>query len=267
MADIQYTPDTPQINTESQQLSHYASITNISSWQEVLDCYAQLKQLVQPKKVFLVLDDLGQASYTSMHATQDEDLYFDSNQYLQDIEDKEWDIVYKNVCLPLELEHYTQQLSLPEHQKSIADFADKMDLYDEDDFKTIIYLNQNPLPALEQELVVKVANVATDALKLAILPNGYFSCDFNPFENFAIIKCLEHYGLEFIGLGAALLGWVKTEYFDPNKIDALMEDLVSIYHFSPQYQQQLRELILTQNYLILPYTESPQEYLDFYVDE
>lgn len=262
MAEIKLNENVDNIHPISHQLKHYASITNIESWQQVLACYAQLKQQVAPQKVFLVLEYEAQAEYTSMHATEDDRLYFETDQYLQDIEvnDPKWEETYQNICLPKQLEHYIEQLSRADYQKSISDFSEKMQHYDHDDFNAIIDFNLNPLLAIDKPMVVKVADVASDPLKLAILPNGYFAYDFDPFENLAILKCLDGHGFEFIGLGAVLMGWVKTSRFNPDHVDALLKDIVTIYHLSADYQAQLRSLILDNNYLILPYCESPQEY-------
>lgn len=111
--------------------------------------------------------------------------------------------------------------------------------------------------------MVKVAVVETEALKLAMMPNGYFSCDFDPFENYALIQKMQHYGFEFIGLGAALLGWIKTADFNAEKIEDLIQDLALIYPLNLSHQKAMQHLILKNNYLILPYSESPQEYLGY----
>lgn len=264
MAKINLISVPENIDPEPYQIHHYANITDIESWQDLLNAYTDLKQHVVPKKVFLVLDDQNQAEYTSGHATQHDELHFDIGEYLEGVDDKKWDEVFYNQCLPLQLKHYTQQLNHFDHQKQLSDLAEKMQHYDENDLNTILCMNQNPLPVMDKEIKVKIAYVETDALKLAIMPNGYFFCDFSPFENFAILKCLENYGFEFVGLGAALLGWIKTEQFNPLKINQLMQDLSRIYPFKLPEISQLEALILENNYLILPYSESPQEYMDCY---
>ncbi|MBP8006192.1 MAG: hypothetical protein KAZ18_04775 [Acinetobacter sp.] len=255
-----------QINDGAHQLNHSATITNIETWQSLLDCYLQIKQEVVPKRVFLVLDDVHQAEYTSMHTTHNKPLYFDDAPYLGHIyaNDQDFEYVYANVVSLLSVQHYTQQFKQPEHQKTFDDLSKKMRHYNADDLITIIRINENPLPVMDQEMSVKVAEVESEVLKFAWLPNGYFVSDFDPFENFAIIQRMQHYGFEFIGLGAALLGWIKTPVFKDATINGLIQDLSLIYHFDLETQNAMKELILKNNYLILPYTESPQEYLDYY---
>ncbi|WPO67920.1 hypothetical protein SDC64_03000 [Acinetobacter haemolyticus] len=256
-----------QIELDVHQLNHYANIVEIQTWNELVDCYLLIKQQVSPKKVFLILDYASQAEYTSMHAIEDERLYLDIHQYLDhiDVNDPTYEQVYQNVCLLKEFRHYIRQLSSVENQQAFESLVGKMQHYDREDFQTLLYLNQNPLAAMDKEIVVKVAQVETEALKLAMMPNGYFSCDFDPFENFSIIQRIQQYGFEFIGLGAVLLGWIKTSAFKDENIHDLIKDLTHLYHLDLTTQKQMAILILKNDYLILSYSESPKEYLDYYV--
>lgn len=254
-----------QLSLVAHQLVHYADIVDIQNWDELLECYFSIKKDVAAKKVFLVLDDRSQAEYTSMHAVEDERLYVDYGDDLKDIDvnDPKWELTYQNVCMPKQLQHYIQQLSNIENQCEIESLFKKMQHYDEHDLQAVIYLNQDFAPSMDTEIVVKVAEIETESLKIAMMPNGYFTCDFDPFENFAIIQRMQHYGYEFMGLGAALLGWVKTDEFRAEKIEDLMQDLSVIYPLDSAHQMALKKLILKNNYLILPYSESPQEYLGY----
>ncbi|MCH7378992.1 MULTISPECIES: hypothetical protein [Acinetobacter] len=254
-----------QIDLEVHQFNHYADIVEIQSWAELLECYRSLKQDVYPKKVFLVLDDAAQAKYTSMHAVEDDRLYVDFSDDLKGIEvnDPRWEQTYQNVCVPKQLQHYLQQLNDPAQQQRFESLAEKMQHYDENDLEALLYFNQHLLISLDSVIAVKVADIETEALKLAMLPNGYFSCDFDPFENYALIQKMQHYGFEFIGLGAALLGWTKTPDFKAEKMNDLIQDLALIYPLDFAHQKAMKDLILKNDYLILPYSESPQEYLGY----
>ncbi|WP_336042223.1 hypothetical protein [Acinetobacter dispersus] len=254
-----------EIDLDVHQFNHFADIVEIQSWAELLECYRSLKEDVYPKKVFLVLDDRAQAEYTSMHAVEDDRLYVDFSDDLKGIEvdDPRWEQSYQNVCVPKQLQHYLQQLNDPAQQQRFESLAEKMQHYDDNDLEALLYFNQNLLISLDSVIEVKVADIETEALKLAMLPNGYFSCDFDPFENYALIQKMQHYGFEFIGLGAALLGWIKTPDFKAEKIEDLVQDLALIYPLDSVHQKAMKDLILKNNYLILPYSESPQEYLGY----
>lgn len=256
-----------QIDLDVHQFNHYADIVEIQSWDELADSYLLIKQQVSPKKVFLILDYASQAEYTSMHAIQDKRLYLDFYQYLDhiDVNDPKYEQVYQNICAPKELRHHVRQLSDVKNQNAFESLAKKMQHYDEEDLQSLLYFNQNPLAAMDTEIRVKVAEIETESLKLAMMPNGYFACDFDSFENFSIIQRMQHYGFEFIGLGAVLLGWIKTSAFKDENIHDLISDLTLLYHLDQITQDQMKDLILKNNYLILPYSESPKEYLDYYV--
>lgn len=70
------------------------------------------------------------------------------------------------------------------------------------------------------------------------------------------------FALEYLGLGASLLFFVKTAQFDHNKINALFKQLELIYLFPEAITVQLKQLLLEQQHLILPYVEA-LEMFDF----
>ncbi|RZG77522.1 hypothetical protein [Acinetobacter sp. WCHAc060025] len=252
----------PEINQDEFDLNEYGQIHEMADWQGVLDIYLQLKKDVYPKKVFVVLDDVGQAMYTSMHATQNDDLYFDLEEQFKDVSENDFKQIEAQQGVH-EVNYYVKQLLKDKNIIEIKDLKNCLK-YDTDDFKVICQMNHAPLAVLESELRIKLVDVETEVLKFAVLPNGYFSCDLQPFESFAIIQLLEKFGFEFLGLGASLLGFVKTESFKIEKSTALIDELNQVYHFDLSTQNTLIQHIKTQNYLILTYTESPQEYADFY---
>ena len=260
MAQRQYLQLDPKQNLARQQLEHFASITDIQAWSEVLTHYAALKQAHPQQKVLLILDDAGQCAYTAMHAGMGDDLYFDFDES-QDFQNLSAD---ERVLVEEDFELYAfnfrlQQLQKPALQQDLTAFATKL-VYDAADWQVLCEMNANPLPMMDQEIQVKLFDAPSDALKLAAMPNGYFDCDLNPFENFALIQHLEQqYALEFMGIGAALLGFVKMPSFNPTNIPALIADLCVVYHFDEQHQKALAEHLSQQDYLILSYTEALAE--------
>ncbi|MFH3675840.1 hypothetical protein WAH59_21990, partial [Acinetobacter baumannii] len=77
---------------------------------------------------------------------------------------------------------------------------------------------------------VKLVNIQTETKKFAACLNGYFTCDLNPFESFSLIEHLDqNYGLEYVGLGASLLFFIKTSKFDANKTPQLLNELSNFY--------------------------------------
>lgn len=245
----------------SQALQGLGHIDNISDWQEVLTAYQNLKEQYAPRKIFLILEDEGQANYTSMHRSGWEP--FDNEIGIElDYDSKE----YQTECVPQIIQHYAEQLKNKEYHKSLKDCSDKMQLIDNDDLKAILLYNKNPLPIMDKEMMVLAGEFETEPLKLALLVNGYFSADFDPFENLTIIEMMADYGYEFIGLGASILGFIKTDKFDENQLSELVDKIAMAYHFNDEIKAEFGSLLLQNNYAILSYGESPSELLCCYED-
>ena len=139
-----------------------------------------------------------------------------------------------------------------------------MELLDKDDVKALLLYNQNPLPIMDKEMMVLAGEFESESLKLALLINGYFSADFDPFENLAIIEMMADYGYEFIGLGASILGFIKTDKFNESQLSELMDKIGFVYHFNDEVKAEFGSLLLQNNYAILSYGESPSELLGYY---
>lgn len=62
------------ITEDAHELICYATISEINSWNDVVNLYSEIKQKHFPKKVLLLLEDIGQCEYTSMHASMGDGL-------------------------------------------------------------------------------------------------------------------------------------------------------------------------------------------------
>lgn len=263
MAIIKPTAKSYEISDDAQALQQYATVTEIGSWQEVIDSYYTLQQQLAPKRIFLVLDDIGQAEYTSGHAIHANELFScDAEQAIDeiDIDDPRWNAVYYEQVVPELIAHYAKQFQNRNHKKLMGSFDEKMRLFNKDDSNAIIAVNKNPLAIIDEQIIVKAGEFASESLKFALMPNGYFTCDFDPFENFAIITMMDDFGFEFIGLGAAFLGFIKTANCNSDHLTELVVMLTALYHLDVDTQVELLRLFLDHNYIILPYSESPSDY-------
>ncbi|TCM63237.1 hypothetical protein EC844_12256 [Acinetobacter calcoaceticus] len=257
-----------QVQTSAlQQLQQYAQISEITAWSDVLALYRQLKQeqlkQQQPNQVLLILDDVNQCYYTSMHAGQRDELYFDEELHFKDLDKDQYSVAEQQVEL-YQLQYRIEQLQAPELQTSITALSKVLD-YGAEDGAVLLAINANPVPMLDEQVEVKVFAAPSPALKLAAMPNGYFSVDLNPFQSYALIQHLEQcYGLEFVGLGASLLYFVKTTVLSAVQIEQLIACLSQMYQFDQATQQGLQQHLLQQDYLILSYGESLMDFADDY---
>lgn len=239
------------INDEAHELICYATMSEINSWKDILNFYSEIKQKHLPKKVLLLLEDIGQCQYTSMHASMRDGLYFDASELVEDDSEASWDNTR-----PLELKYHIEQLLKPENYISFNNLPKKLNYCDEDQ-STLLQINTEPEEILDDVIQVKLVNSETETQKFAACLNGYFTCDLNPFESFSLIQHLDqNYGLEYVGLGASLLFFIKTPKFDANKTSQLLNDLSNFYQFNQTTHTQLEQHLSNHEYLILPYVES-----------
>ncbi|WP_192454603.1 hypothetical protein [Acinetobacter oleivorans] len=239
------------ITNDAHELICYATINEIDLWKDVVNLYSEIKQNNFPKKVLLLLEDIGQCQYTSMHASMGDGLYFDTSELVEDDSEASWDNTR-----PLELQYHIEQLLKPENYIDFNNLPKKLKYSDEDQ-ATLLQINAEPEEILDEVIQVKLVNSETETQKFAACLNGYFSCDLNPFESFSLIQHLDqNYDLEYVGLGASLLFFIKTPKFDANKTPQLLNDLSNFYQFNQSTHIQLEQHLSNHEYLILPYVES-----------
>lgn len=244
----------PLITDAAQELIHFGSLKNILSWQDLINSYQSIQNEYTPKKVLLLLEDIGQCEYTSMHASMRDGLYFDeADNYLSDSKE---DGFHAENFRPSEVNYHIEQLSKLENQVHFSELFNKF-TYNSHDFDKLIKINQFPEKILDASIKVKLINTAIESHKFAAQLNGYFSCDLNPFESFSLIHHLDqNYALEYIGLGASLLFFIKSKALSNPQINSLMQDLSQLYHFDEKVKEEMKQLFIEKEYLIIPYSES-----------
>jgi hypothetical protein len=243
--------ENPLITDDAHELICYATISEIDLWKDVVNLYSEIKQNNFPKKVLLLLEDIGQCQYTSMHASMGDGLYFDTSELIEDDSEASWENTR-----PLELQYHIEQLLKPENYINFNNLHKKI-MYSDEHHATLLQINAEPDKILDAVIQVKLVNSPTETQKFAACLNGYFSCDLNPFESFSLIQHLDqNYGLEYVGLGASLLFFMKTPKFDANKTPQLLNELSNFYQFNQTTHKQLGQHLSNHEYLILPYVES-----------
>lgn len=263
-----------RIELYEQPIDYNGRITEIADWGAVLEAYSKIKQAIYPKKVLFILDDIHQCEYTSMHASLQDELYFDDEEYSEDIdfESSEQVIGLNNLLESLKFKHYMDVLLKENKHQNSSAIKEKTNFYSGEDFRVITYINESPLKVLNnvggsnlKEIAVVASEfVTTDPLKIVMQLNGYFTCDFSPFENYFVIEQMSKLGFEFMGIGATLLGFIKKDGFLVKHINQILLFLSEVYPLDETMKEQFRYFLENHNYLILPYCESPAEYLYFY---
>jgi len=241
------------LTDEAQELLCFATISESKSLKDVLNLYLEIKAKNAPKKVLMLLEDIGQCEYTSMHASMGDGLYFDTSEIIEEGEDE--DISYYNT-LPFQVKYHIDQLLRSENKVNIRDLHGKFN-YSDQDLSVLVKINEQPEKILDEIIQVKLVDSENDHQKFAAQLNGYFSCDLSPFESFSLIQYLDNnFDLEYVGLGASLLFFIKKPSFTLEKLDSLFEELDKIYSYNQEASIRLKQHLSDHNYMILPYVDS-----------
>ncbi|MCH8620389.1 DUF4253 domain-containing protein [Undibacterium sp. TS12] len=232
----------------------------ISGAADMIATYHSLLDKNPGYRFLFTLDDLGQALYTSMHASSGEDLddvegydlshlpasCFEDGQHLGYLTCKEeLFIVRGNIekkCRELDFEDVCA--------RGISLFHDSID-----EFKQA---NQDILSILDEECFILKVPVTHQYETICAFPNGYFSCDLSPMENLLFARLLdEQFGYQLIGIGASYVAFLKTRELDESEIQSMITMLARVYadEFNETLTSLLADMIRGQEILVLTYTE------------
>ncbi len=227
---------------------------------EVLERLDALRAADPAHRYLCTLDDVSQCSYTSGHASQDERLYLDSP------DDMDWEDPAQEQALTLaSLQHRVAQLQRPELVQDWAQVCGTL-LLAAEDVDALLQANRRPEVLLDEVVYVQCLPVPDDELMIAGQPNGYFSADWDSFQNRAVIRHLAaQYGYRFFGMGAAWMGFVRASLPDAVLVDRLIEDLCMLYGQGQDEVRkhagwaQLASVLLSRRTLMLGYAEGLAE--------
>lgn len=222
---------------------------------EVLE-YLASRHAADPRYRYLcTLDDAGQCRYTSMHASDDARiaLYEDEDPATPD------DALAARGRL---LAHVVAQLEHSSHRLDWSALAGTL-MCNDADIEALVAANAAPDLIVDEVVCVQQVPVDRDDLLIAALPNGYFSADWNIFQNHALIRHLQkHYDYRLFGLGASWLGFQHDSAPSPAEADALVADLQRVYAAGTHDAwSQLAATLTSRTTLLLGYTEGFSEQL------
>lgn len=237
-------------------------IENLNSFNELLEVYHNYKRNNSEKTIILTLDDLGQAEYTSSHSIMSNDLDETEGYDLSGIDKACFEDGEHIGYLSTPSEFFIRKQNFLKQTEDI-DFVSVCErelTIDEDEISILEKINQSPFEYLDQQLILKIVPVEKPYEGICGFPNGYFSSDLNPFENYALAKHLfEEYNFELFGIGASLLGFIRNENLEENKLKELILDLSKLYNTSETVFEKFVEIIKNNKYLFLKYIEYLEE--------
>lgn len=154
------------------------------------------------------------------------------------------------------LAHVIAQLEHSSHRLEWSALAGTL-LCNDADIEALVTANATPDLIVDEVVCVQQVPVDRDDLLIAALPNGYFSADWNIFQNHALIRHLQkHYDYHLFGLGASWLGFQRDSAPLPAEASALVADLQHVFAAgSDDTWSQLATTLSTRTTLLLGYTE------------
>lgn len=221
-------------------------------------------QAADPGHCYLsTLDDLNQCSYTCGHAGQDERLY------LEEPDGFDWENPAQLAAWERDsLQHRAAQLLNPALMQSWEQVCGMLSAIGPD-VDALLAANREPEQLLDEVLYLQRVPVVAQDLAIAGVPNGYFSADWDMFQNHAVIRHLGRaYGYGFFGMGANWLGFVRAQPPDTAMARQLAAELRQLYGKGREEVlehagwEPLAELLAQRRTLFLGYTESFAETLD-----
>ncbi|NVK72298.1 MAG: hypothetical protein HWE24_02365 [Oceanospirillaceae bacterium] len=243
----------------SEICDQYLGIEMISL-DEVFDTLMLLKNEFIDHTVLAILDDLGQAKYTSMHACMYHDLDDIEGHDLSEVDLVAFEGGMHIGYLSTTSEFFIRKDSFLEKSTSItfSDVCCGRLTIDDHEISVIEKIHFTPINYIDREIELILVPVQKAALAISAFPNGYFADDLNPFENYALAKHLEeNYGYELFSMGASLLGFKRSDPLDRPLSSKLAKDLSKLYGREDDETVIERFSKLTQNfnYLFLKYVE------------
>jgi hypothetical protein len=235
---------------------------NLGSFAALLALHARL-QAEHPKvRVLATLDDLGQACYTSGHATDAIELDDVAGHDLSGLGDLFEDGEHRGyLSTPAEFPIRLANLRARAGGIDLDRVKGVLDWETSGDANDLITVNCDPEAALriaQEAVLFQFVPVTIAADAIAAFPNGYFSSDLDPMQNYAFARHLEaEYGLQLFGIGSRFLGFRRDEALGSDMALRLARDLAAFYAGARENAiAVLADLMSGRDWLLIRYTES-----------
>ncbi|MCA9619813.1 MAG: hypothetical protein KC731_12390 [Myxococcales bacterium] len=238
--------------------SHWSSDVGgyrLSDWADVdeLLAFRDARRAEEPgTQLLFVLDDAGQAAYTSGHAVDKHEL--------RDVELDE---------LPEEERaHHAETLRLtparwaaivvPRIRAKAAEttltFSEQLIPIDNPDVD-LLALYEDTSRVFGAPLDALTIATTEPSMAVAALPNGYFSDDLTPMENYLLAEQLrDAFGYEIFGLGSYLVAYVRKDPVDAVQARAVVASVRGLYDaMSDDLAADWARVIAGRRWLLLSY--------------
>lgn len=212
--------------------------------------------------MLLTLDDVPQACYTSGHAGMSLDLSESAGMDLSSLpescfEDGEY-LGYLNTPEEFFICQHNFQHAVKE--ASFEQACEKGLSLAEENVEEWRGYQCNPFSIFDFPIYAMLVPVQNRYDALCAFPNGYFTCDLSPMDNFAVAKRLqEKYDYFLMGVGASYLGFFRNTPLTQEQRSGLYKDLSMLYNIDDDDHQMFdtlfEQLTKPSSHLWLRYTD------------
>lgn len=239
-------------------------ISEVESTDDVLATYRRLLRDNAGFAFLFTLDDFYQACYTSCHSLESHNLDCTDGHDLSGLplscfEDTERRQHIGPLTTKEEFSIRRANLLKGCQATTLDDvFSKDLQILDEEAQTEFIDANEDILSVMDEPACVLKVPGDNSYDSLAAFPNGYFTCDLNPYENYLLAKHLEtEYGYQLFGMGASYLAFCRSRPLDPSAQNKLTTELVTLYCDAPdsEFALALTGFVANQEFLALKYTE------------
>lgn len=228
-----------------------ALITDAQSFDALLAAFRRVEAAHRRDgRCFLTLDDPNQCLYTSGHARNKHDL--DGDVAYPDDDTDDALAAYDTAVF----ESAAAALRDPDRAVRWEDVSSSL-VTEPSGIEALVALNRDPGLVVDDVHVVQCLPTADDTDLLADLPNGYFACDWTPFESHAVARRMgERHGYALVGIGASTLGLLSVLDPEQRDVDVLIADLRELYgNPDADAWNELGDVLRSSSVLLLGYTE------------
>lgn len=234
------------MDIDSSELYKYATLKTERNMKATILAYEKLALERSDKKILFLFENSTKCKYTNEYAKNGE-YFFDKSKHEK-----------TNQSSNLEVKNFRHIIKiLNQKDTSLSDFYAKINLKKNNSLKILSELSYNDAKFLEESIDVFLCPTKNSTECFARMINGYFVEDLQPHQTYALIKFINSFGYEFIGIGANLLLFYTDKQLRADKANTLYNELAKIYGVSDSnIKDAIGFLIQNKNYLLLPYTNS-----------
>lgn len=247
-------------DTRNEIICEAFHLSDIDSFDDLVATYDEYAKKFPGHCLLISLDDLPQAQYTSSHTIETHDLDDTGGHDLSGVDACAFEDGEHIGYLSTPSEFFIRERNFIERAKGVtfADACAKGLRMDEEEFGLIEGLHDDPMPVLDAEVQMWAVPVQDPALSLAAFPNGYFSVDLSPLENYALAAHLHaRYALRLFGIGAACIAFRRDSPLGAAEAQALADDLCHLYTFDSEdeYRARLVAMLTGRKFVFLCYSD------------